>query len=161
MHWLTADASKDWDLSDIYINEQGRIMFAGFSFRYYLQQSFTIEIVQNHKVCFKVILTYIHEEFPDSLYPRDWNSLMCRSPSLEKKHLLDIYDALHILMGSHTLSCHLYDLDVYSSGSVYTMIYYFPRFVVGRIPVVPTEQAVVWELYKDTGRGQGTPFRYD
>ncbi len=134
-------------------------MFAGFSFRYYIN-SFTIEIVRNRKVHSKVILTYIHEKFPDNLYPRDWNSLMCRSPSLEKKHLLDIYDSLHILMGSRISSpC---DHDVYSSGNVFgttTQHFRTDYLVVGTIPVVPTEQAVTWvcELTDD----DLIPFRYD
>ncbi len=64
-----------------------------------------------------------------------------RSPSLKKKHLIDIYDTLYILMGRH-VSSYLCNLDVYSSDSVYTMTEYFSRdyLVVGRIPVVPTER---------------------
>ncbi len=163
MHGLTANASKDGNLSDIYINEQGRIMFARFSFQYYLDKKFWVEISQCPKVRSKVTLRYPSGIFPDSPSTRDWNLLVSRyrSPSLKKKHLIDIYDTLYILMGRH-VSSYLCNLDVYSSDSVYTMTEYFSRdyLVVGRIPVVPTEQAVAWELY-DTGRRQGTPFRYD
>ncbi len=51
MQGLTVDALKDWDLSDIYINEQGRITFARFSFQYHLD-NFTFEIIQNCKGVF-------------------------------------------------------------------------------------------------------------
>ncbi len=47
--------SKDGNLSDIYINEQGRIMFARFSFQYYLDKKFWVEISQ----CPKCVLSDI------------------------------------------------------------------------------------------------------
>ncbi len=159
MHGLTAHASKDWDIRDMYINEQGRIVFTKFSLQY-LISNFEVQIIQNHKGCSAVTLMFSEEVFPDSLAMRDWNSLIGYSPSLKKKHLIDIYNILYISMSCHRLSP-LCDLNMYSSGSIYAVTtQYLPRdyLVVGKIPVVPTEQAVAWGLFNNS---KTSGFRYD
>ncbi len=159
MHGLTAHASKNGNIHYMYINEQGRIVFTRFSLQYQLHK-FWVQIIQNHKVCPKVILTYPHKISSDSLFTRDWNSLIGHSSSLKKKHLIDIYNTLYILMGYHYLS-RLYGLDIYSLGSIYGVTTQdFPKdyLVVGKIPVVPTEQAVAWGL---SNNDKISGFKYD
>ncbi len=63
-------------------------------------------------------------------------------------------------MGSHYSSL-LCDLDMYSSGSIYavtTQNLPGDYLLVGKIPVVPTEQAVAWEL---SNNGETSGFMYD
>ncbi len=154
MHGVTANTSKDWDPNNVYINEQGWIMFARCSLRYQVDR-FWLEIVQNHKVHSKV--TLINSSctiFPNQLSNRYWNSLLCCSPSLDKKHLIDIYHALYTLMGNNILS-QTCNLVVHSPGSICITTENCSRdFLVGRIPIVPTEQAVTWLF-------DNTPFRYN
>ncbi|PBK83425.1 hypothetical protein ARMGADRAFT_669231 [Armillaria gallica] len=124
-------------------------MFARCSLRYHVDR-FRLEIVQNHKVHSKV--TLINSPwiiFPNQLSNRYWNSLLCCSPSLDKKHLIDIYHALYTLMGNNVL-LQTYDFVIHSPGSIcITTKHCSGDFLVGRIPIVPTEQAVTW-LFDNT-----------
>ncbi|PBK83464.1 hypothetical protein ARMGADRAFT_670763 [Armillaria gallica] len=87
---------------------------------------------------------------------RDCNSLMCRSTSLEKKHLIEIYDSLYRLIGAnfweYTLIYNRVEFQCpYGRGSVSTRTEllgsHVDSLVIGKIPVQLTEQAMVWEVH--------------
>ncbi len=149
MYGLTTNASKDGDLSNMYINEQGRIVFSGLSSRYSLGR-YAMYIIQGGKVRPEVIFPR-HQmasdiSLSDSI--RAWNSLMRRSTSLEKNHLIEIYHALYGLIGTLNMPL-VYDPNFqypYSPGSVSTrteLTFPVDSLVVGKIPV---EQALAWEV---------------
>ncbi len=168
MYVLTAGASKGGDLSNAYINERGRIVFVGFSSRYYLCH-YVVDLTQNgaDSVVIPHMRIYRHWTVPDTPLSdsiRDCNSLMCRSTSLEKNHLIEIYDSLYCLIGANLWEYTLIYNPVesqcpYGPGSVSmrTELLASPldSLVIGKIPVQLTEQAMAWEVHANRN---STPF---
>ncbi len=158
-----ANGSKDEDLSNVYINERGRIVFAGFSSRYYLSY-YTVNITQNGEACpgvryYGLYLSDWHcVRGSDPI--RDWNSLVCRT-RWDKNHLIEIYDALYHFMDA-----------VYDSGQQFPFVpgsvslwsrLFFPvdSAVVGKILFELTEWAVQWDVDNEYSSASSPMHRCD
>ncbi len=157
-----ANGSKDGDLSNVYINERGRIVFAGFSSRYYLSY-YTVNIIQNGEACPEV--RYYGLYFSDwhvrgSNPIRDWNSLVCRT-SWDKNHLIEIYDALYHFTDYVYDSGHQFP---FVPGSVSLRSRLFSPVdsaVVGKIPFELTKWVVQWSVDNEYSSASSPMHRYD
>ncbi len=155
MYELTANALKDGDLSSVYINERGRIVFTELSSQYDLFY-YMMDIIQDSEVCPELTLLGppVALDTPPSGLFRNLNSLL-RCTILDKNYLIDIYDALYVLTYTTDLWAYPPGLQFpYDLGSISTRTELTPPvdcLVVGQILVELTEQAAAWEVRHNNG----------
>ncbi|PBK63347.1 hypothetical protein ARMSODRAFT_540743 [Armillaria solidipes] len=149
------DYAFDGDLSSVYINERGRIVFTGLSSQYDLFY-YMMDIIQDSEVRPELTLLGppVALDTPPSGVFRNLNSLL-RCTILDKNYLIDIYDALYVL--TYTTDVWAYPPGLqfpYDLGSISTRTELTPPvdcLVVGQILLELTEQAVRWEVVHNNG----------
>ncbi|KAK0482430.1 hypothetical protein IW261DRAFT_1678303 [Armillaria novae-zelandiae] len=148
--------SKDGDLSSMYIDERGRVVFSNLSSRYDLFY-YTADIIRDRKKDPGLISLGgppMSSAMPTFDLLRNLNSLL-HCTILERNYLVEIYDALYILTYTPDMWAYPPGLQFsYNLGSIYTRTGLTPPvdcLVVGQILLELTEQNVAWEVRHNNG----------
>ncbi|KAK0236874.1 hypothetical protein EDD85DRAFT_589940 [Armillaria nabsnona] len=148
----TVDITNDGNLSNVYINERGRIVLAGLSSSYFIcYYIVVIGRMREGEACPEVRYIGLHGrqetlDYLDSF--RGWNSLMCRT-SCDKNHLMEIYDALYNFKDNERPGYHSGGQFSFIPGSVSLRTVHLSvpvdsLMVVGKIPLELMEWDVEW-----------------